>query len=212
MKRYIRFFFFALFAASLAFPQTVTVKRVAKSPADIKLTPWVGSVSTGLKVLGKASTAYFVADTTGSGATTVTSFAWSITAKPGGSVAAFDTTNKMEARFKPDVTGQYIVQVSVNGGAKTAVDTIFASTFRGQYATPISCGICHSATNTAWEATRHSSIYKRAISGMLENSAETNFMGVYGKTCAGCHTTGYDVNANNGNFGYTAHATGWDTT
>ena len=35
MKRYLRFFVFALFVASLAFPQAVTVKRVAKSPADI---------------------------------------------------------------------------------------------------------------------------------------------------------------------------------
>ncbi len=212
MKRYIRFFVLALFAASLALPQAVQVKRVAKSPADIKLTPWVGPVSTGLKVLGKASTVYFVADTTGSGATAVTSFAWSITSKPGGSAAAFDTTNQMQARFKPDVTGQYIVQVSVNGGAKTAVDTIFASTFRGQYAAPISCGICHSATNSAWESTKHSSIYKRGLTGMLENTEATNFKGAYGTSCAGCHTTGFDKLADNGNFGYNAKATGWDTT
>ncbi|OGU31367.1 MAG: hypothetical protein A2057_03800 [Ignavibacteria bacterium GWA2_35_9] len=212
MKRYIRFFIFTLFAASLAFPQAVVVKRVAKSPADLKITPWVGPVSTGLKVMGKQATVYFVADTTGSGTTAVTSFAWSLISKPGGSVAVFDTSDRIDTRFKPDVVGQYIVQVSVNSGAKTAVDTVFASTFRGNYATPVSCGMCHGTTNTAWEKTNHSSIYKRAISGMLENSAETNFMGVYGKTCAKCHTTGWDDTANNGNFGYNAHTTGWDTT
>ena len=180
MKRYIRFFIFTLFAASLAFPQVVTVKRVAVSPADQKLKPWAGSTSTGLKVLGKNSSVYFVADTAGSGATAVTSFAWSIITKPGGSTAAFDTTSRMDAHFKPDVTGQYIIQISVNGGAKTAVDTIFASTFRGNYATPISCGMCHSSTNTAWAATKHASIYQRGLTGMLENTVETGFKGAYG--------------------------------
>jgi predicted CXXCH cytochrome family protein len=212
MKRYIRFFIFTLFAASLAFPQSVTVKRVAKSPADLKITPWAGVVSTGLKVMGKGASVYFLADTTGSGATTVTSFAWSITAKPAGSTAAFDTTNRMDARFKPDVVGQYVVQVSVNGGAKTAVDTILASTYKGNYATGLTCGLCHSTTKTAWEGTNHSSIYKRGLTGMLENSEATNFKGAYGTSCASCHTTGFDKTADNGNFGFEAKKTGWDTT
>ncbi|MFA6599329.1 MAG: multiheme c-type cytochrome, partial [Ignavibacteriaceae bacterium] len=212
MKRYLRFVLLALFVTTLAFPQAVKVERVAKSPADLKATPWVGPVSTGLKVLGKESTAYFTADTTGSGATTVTSFAWSITARPAGSVAAFDTTDRMDARFKPDVVGQYIVQVSVNGAAKTAVDTIFASTFMGSLSSSVQCATCHADKNTEWLGTGHSSQYKRGITGMIENTAASNYMGVYGASCAGCHTTGYDVKANNGNFGYNAHATGWDTT
>ncbi|OGU31369.1 MAG: hypothetical protein A2057_03810 [Ignavibacteria bacterium GWA2_35_9] len=212
MKRFLRFSLLALFTATLVFPQKVVVKRVAKSPADIKLTPWVGPVSTGLKVLGKGSTAYFVADTTGSGATAVTSFAWSITSKPGGSSAAFDTTDRMDARFKPDVVGQYIVSVSVNGGAKTAADTIFASTFMGSYATPINCGTCHSDINTGWQETNHATSYKRGLTGMWENSAATGFKGVLGSSCIKCHTTGWDDKADNGNFGFTAHATGWDTT
>jgi len=213
MKRYIRFFIFTLFAASLAFPQAVTIKRVAKSPQDLKLTPWAGVVSTGLKVMGKGASVYFKADTTGSGAIVVTSFAWSITAKPAGSVAAFDTTNRMEARFKPDLTGQYIVQVSVNGGAKTAVDTIFASTFKGSLAaTGLTCATCHADKNTAWSGTNHSSIYKRGITGMLENTVESGYQGVYSSSCPKCHTTGWDNTANNGNFGYLSKSTGWDST
>ena len=67
MKRYIRFFIFALLATSFAFPQAVKIKRVAKSPADLKVTPWVGTLSTGLKVVGNGMSVYFIADTTGSG-------------------------------------------------------------------------------------------------------------------------------------------------
>ena len=212
MKRYIRFFILALFAASLTFPQAVKIKRVAKSPADLKLTPWVGTLSTGLKVVGKGMSVYFLADTTGSGATAVTSFAWSIIAQPAGSVTIFDTTDRMDAKFKPDVVGQYIVQVSVNGGAKTAVDTILASIFKGSLAPGFTCGTCHTSHNTDWALTKHASIYKRGLTGMLENSEETGFKGVYGLSCARCHTTGFDITADNGNFGYLAQSTGWDTT
>lgn len=212
MKRYIRFFIFALFAASLAFPQVVTVKRVAVSPADQKLKPWAGTLSTGLKVVGKATTVYFVADTTGSGTTAVTMFTWSITTKPSGSIATFDTTNRMDAHFKPDVTGQYVVQISVNGGAKTAVDTILASTYKGSLATGLTCGLCHITTKTDWEATNHASIYKRGITGLLEVLPENGYKGAYGTSCAKCHTTGWESTADNGNFGFEAKKTGWDTT
>ncbi|MDP3682329.1 MAG: multiheme c-type cytochrome, partial [Ignavibacteria bacterium] len=211
MKRYIRFFIFTLFAASLAFPQAVKVKRVAVSPADQKLKPWAGTLSTGLKVVGKASSLYFVADTTGSGATAVTSFEWSITAKPSGSTAAFDTTNRKDAHFKPDLVGQYVVQISVNGGAKTAVDTVYASTFKGM---PVgfNCASCHAATGTDYALTNHASIYKRGLTGMLENTPETGYKGAYGTSCAKCHTTGFELTADNGNFGFLAKSTGWDTT
>ena len=211
MKRYLRFFILALFAASLAFPQAVKVKRVAVTPADQKLKPWAGTLSTGLKVVGKNMSVYFLADTTGSGATAVTSFAWSITAQPVGSVALFDTTDRIDAHFKPDVAGQYVVQISVNGGAKTAVDTVYASTYKGM-PTGFNCGTCHPATGTSYALTNHATIYKRGLTGMLENSPETGFKGAYGTSCARCHTTGFDITADNGNFGFEAKKTGWDTT
>src|SRR3989304_7387562 len=184
MKRYIRFFIFALLATSLAFPQAVKIKRVAKSPADLKITPWAGTLSTGLKVVGKNMSVYFLADTTGSGATAVTSFAWSIITQPAGSVTVFDTTDRIDSKFKPDVVGQYIVQVSVNGGAKTAVDTILATNYKGSLAPGFTCGTCHTSHNTDWALTKHASIYKRGLTGMLGNSEEKGFKGVDGLACA----------------------------
>ena len=212
MKQCVRFFILALFAASLAFPQAVKINRVAKSPGDLKITPWVGTVATGLKVVGKNMTVYFMADTSGSGTSAVTSFAWSITSKPATSTAAFDTSDRIDARFKPDLAGQYVVQVSVNGGAKTAVDTILASVFKGSLVTGFNCGTCHPTTNTDWALTKHATIYKRGLTGMLENSPETGYKGAYGLSCARCHTTGFDATADNGNFGFLAKSTGWDTT
>lgn len=212
MGRYVRFFILALVASTLVFPQSVKIKRLYKSPGDLKVTPWVGPVSTGLKVFGKESTVYYMADTTGSGATAVTSFEWSLLSKPVGSVAVFDTADRQDARFIADLGGTYVVQVSVNGGAKTAVDTVLASTFKGSLATGFNCGSCHPSHNADWAVTKHATIYKRGLTGMLENTPETGYKGVYGLACAKCHTTGFDVNANNGNFGNLAKTTGWDTT
>ncbi|NWF89493.1 MAG: ammonia-forming cytochrome c nitrite reductase subunit c552 [Ignavibacteriaceae bacterium] len=212
MKGYVRLFIIALCATSLVFAQSVKIKRVAMTPGDLKVTPWVGTVSTGLDVVGKEMSVYYLADTTGSGSNAVTSFAWSILSKPASSAAAFDTSDRIDARFKPDLAGQYIVQVSVNGGAKTAVDTILATTFKGSLAPGFNCGTCHPTTNTDWALTKHATIYKRGLTGMLENSPETEYKGVYGLSCAKCHTTGFETTANNGNFGYLAKSTGWDTT
>ena len=212
MKRYLRFFTLALIASTLVFPQSVKIKRLYKTPGDLKVTPWVGPVSTGLKVFGKESTVYYWADTTGSGANAVTSFAWSLLSKPVSSAALFDTADRQDARFVADMGGTYVVQVSVNGGAKTAVDTVLASTFKGSLVTGFNCGTCHPTTNTDWALTKHATIYKRGLTGMLENSPETGYKGAYGLSCARCHTTGFNPNANNGNFGNLAKTTGWDTT
>ena len=43
MKRYLRFFTLALIASTLVFPQSVKIKRLYKTPGDLKVTPWVGT-------------------------------------------------------------------------------------------------------------------------------------------------------------------------
>src|ERR1700690_4311105 len=70
--------------------------------------------TTGLKVFGKGARAYLFADTTGSGATVVTSFTWAIVSKPTGSNAVPDSLTKQYSSFTADSTGQYVVSVSVN--------------------------------------------------------------------------------------------------
>ena len=212
MKRFLRFSLLALFVATLAFPQKVAVQRVAKSPFTLGLssstaTTW--PVSSGLRVVAKGQTVYFKADTTGSGATAVTSFAWTLTSKPGGSTAALDTVDKQTTKLVVDALGQYIVSVSVNGGAQTSADTIWVNTYMGLPKAGMSCLTCHPDKST-YLKTNHSTMYERGIKGTL--SVNANYEASYGTYCVKCHTTGWEKNAANGNFANAAYTTGWDTT
>ncbi|MFA6980857.1 MAG: ammonia-forming cytochrome c nitrite reductase subunit c552 [Ignavibacteriaceae bacterium] len=213
MKRFLRFSLLALFVATLAYPQAVSVKRLAKSSLTLGLssstaTTW--PVSSGLRVVAKGQTVYFKADTTGSKTTTVTSFAWTLTEKPGGSTAALDTVDKQTTKLVVDALGQYIVSVSVNGGAKTSADTIWVNTYMGLPKTGISCLTCHPDKST-YQTTNHSTMYERGIKGTLSVNT-TNYEASYGTYCVKCHTTGWEKNAANGNFANAAYTTGWDTT
>lgn len=211
----------ALLIGAEAFAQTpaVQVKRIAMSPGMRSsgypnfTAPPAGTpnyVSTGLRTVPKGMKVYLKADTTGSGAATVTTYAWTFVSKPSGSTATFSDATKDSVTFIPDVAGQYIVQISVNGGAKTAVDTLFASTFRGITTLQNSC-VCHSFNSTftetydKWKVSKHATIFARGITGQLENSEETGFKGAYAKSCFRCHTTGWESQTNNGNFGFLAN-------
>ena len=167
--------------------------------------------TTGLKVVGVGTKVYLSADTTGSGATIVNSYTWSLLSKPAGSTAVLDSTSKKCASFSADAAGQYVVQASVNGGAKADQETVFVSTYMGNSgAGSTLCATCHSANTTSWQGTLHSSLYTQGMLGKVEVNAFG--YGTYGASCFKCHTTGWDPNANNGNFGYLAKQTGWDTT
>ena len=114
------------------FAQTVKLRVVPISPGKLAA---IGKSSlmatTGLKVFGKGEKAYLLADTTGSGATVVTSFTWTFVSKPTASNAVFDSAaNNQNQSFTADSTGQYVVSVSVSGGA-TSQDTFWVSTYIG---------------------------------------------------------------------------------
>ena len=165
-------------------------------------------ISTGLRNVPKGMKVYLSADTTGS----VTSFSWTLVSKPAGSVAVIDTPGNKLVRFIPDVFGQYIVNVTANG-TLNAYDTLWVSTYAGVGVDPPGCGtvsVCHADKRTEWSGTGHSSQNTRGLSGQLE--VRTNGMGTYGPNCFKCHTTGWEPTVNNGNFGYIAHQTTWDST
>jgi len=215
MRQMIRICFILLVAALMISPpamgQKVAVKRVAQSPSSLGISSssptW--QVYSGLRVIGKGMKAYFSADTTGSGTTPVTTYSWSITSKPAGSNAFIDTANKPTMKFTADVVGQYIVTITVNGG-KSASDTIFASTFQGTGGTAVNCTMCHYSMEANWAKTPHATMYKQGITGQLEVDAYGR--GTYGTNCIRCHTTGWEPNADNNNFGFLSKQTGWDTT
>jgi hypothetical protein len=206
-----------------AFSQVVDVKRDARSDhtRDLTTPDTTWQVYTGLRTVGVGSTVYFKADTTGSGANVVSSFTWTLTTKPGGSSAALSSTNTQTTKFIADVGGQYIIQVAVNGGA-TDRDTIWASTYVGIGSSIPSCGAltgttCHNDKLANYNQTGHGLIFAQGMTGQLSVNTAT-YGSTFGKgeysvaVCAKCHTTSGDPALNNGNFGYLAHQTGWDTT
>ncbi len=200
--------FFVIGSFSEIKAQTVTIQRVAVSPSTLKGFP-TGSWSNGLRIVGKGDPVYYLTDTTG----TVTSFTWSVTAKPTGSNASFNTTSGPRVIFTPDIVGQYVISVQVNGGSSSS-DTIYASTYVGTSLTQ-DCAPCHTGDYrkwSTWKNTPHANMFKNGITGNVEvTSFQGQPMGVYSSNCFRCHTVGYNLNADNGNFGYEAHKTGFDT-
>jgi predicted CXXCH cytochrome family protein len=196
--------------------QTVKVKIEAMSPGRRSSGPpnytapsGPNYISTGLCIVPSRMRVYLSADTTG----LVTSFTWSILSKPANSAAVIDTPSNKLVRFMADSVGPYVAQVMINGGA-TARETLYANTYTGtEGGDPfvVKCATCHAANTTQWKATPHATIFARGITGQLEVDPFTG-KGAYAMSCIKCHTTGWEPTAANGNFGYLAHQTTWDST
>ena len=105
--------------------------------------------------------------------------------------------------------------MAVNGGASNK-DTLFASTYVGATSGLPGCSAgCHATIVTSWQVTGHATQFKNGVTGNLENSSDPQglYRGIYGPSCIKCHTTGWEPNVNNGNFGFLAHqgSPAWDT-
>jgi predicted CXXCH cytochrome family protein len=218
MTKAIRFVVYAALAC-LILTSTVFAQKLVReaiSPISKGKTTFLNKadsarnfVSTGLRVVGKQMMTYFAVDTTGVGAK-ATTYSWTLVSKPVGSTAAFyDGATKIRAKFIPDTTGQYIINVTTknkNSVDTTLADTIFASTYVGNPISGTATCLCHPANVASWALTPHANIFKDGITGNLEVA---NGKGTYSKTCIRCHTVGWENLANNGNFGYLARNTNW---
>jgi hypothetical protein len=212
--------------------QLVQIKATSISPQEYPkgVTTAGGAlpVSGGLYNVPKGMRVYVKADTSRSGAAVANSFAWTITARPTGSTAAFITrTDSIGGFFIADSVGDYTVRVTVNG-SKVANQTFHATTFVGVDPSKNFCGVanCHAASTplknawTAWKTSKHATMVQRGINGLLEPEVNPYTglpVGVYSGSCIKCHSTGWDQSVNNGNFGYVAHLDNgiikaWDTT
>ncbi len=210
----------ALLAGLVFDASAQTIKRVGISANYAKIAypgqTWSWQISNGLKAVGAGTKAFWMVDTVGSGQTGGPS--WTLVSTPGGSAAALDSTGTMRNSLTTDVVGQYIVSVTV--GTKTVYDSIWASNYRGMTADANAGCLCHgeaAAVKTNWQTTGHAKIFTEGITGELEVVEETG-QGLYAKGCIRCHTTGFQYELNNGNFGYLAHnnpapsPNSWDST
>ncbi len=193
-----------VFCSFALFAQTAKIETQWVSPRTMgTVTPGTNPVYSGNKTVAKGMLVYLTCDTTGG----VNTFAWSLTG-PTGTTTTLSSTNTQTTTFVPDSVGYYYVTLEVNGGS-TDVDTFYASTYRGVTGTAPNCSNCHSGVYTSWNQTGHANIFKEGITGELEVA---NGYGVYSiARCAKCHTVGWDQSANNGNFGYLTHQSGYDT-
>ncbi len=172
------------------------VNVTVKLPYEVN--PGLRNLPVGVPVLlhGKTQSAY------------TSAYKWSLVAAAG-SKAALDDASDQNPSFTPDVPGKYIV-TEKNSGA--SID-IYAGTWAGAITgidakgQPLAtdCTGCHNGTVapdqfTAWKASGHAEIF-------TQNINDPN--GHWSLSCAGCHTVGYDTNANNGGFDEAVAAEGW---
>ncbi|MBN1302418.1 MAG: T9SS type A sorting domain-containing protein [Melioribacteraceae bacterium] len=147
----------------------------------------------GLTNVGVGDQVYLVGETADG------TYAWSITSTPAGSASALDATNTEMVIFKPDMIGEYVVELT--SGGETATITIKAGTWVGNNRG--TCKPCHNGYVAEYEGTGHSTILTRGLEGTLSDH--------YAESCISCHTVGYnkDAAAVNNGFDDVATTTGW---
>ena len=206
-----------VFTFAVTSAQTVKLKRDAQSSGTLGTIP-AGTfpIYSGLQTVAKGMKVYLAADT----ADGVSSITWTLVSVPAGSNTTLSSTSDQKVTFVPDSIGYYIVKVEVNGGASDQ-DTLLAATYKGYKEGEILGCVCHDLTSgrdwqtvvPKWQASGHATMFKQGITGQLE-AANVNgiYQGMYGPNCIKCHTTGWSPDVDNGNFGYEAKQSGYDTT
>ncbi|HUF08980.1 MAG TPA: T9SS type A sorting domain-containing protein [Rhodothermales bacterium] len=187
------------------------IEVVAWSPDELHHAGLSTHPSTGLSVVGVGELTYLRGHETAG--EEVTSYAWTLSSRPNGSSAALDSTNLQGTTFRPDVEGQYIIDLTIAtaGGSSSANVTITAAKYVGVGsiggATPDrtkgQCAACHSGNTNEWAETGHATMFTEAIDGLKSDH--------YNSNCVECHTVGYNVDpeADNGGFDDVAAALGW---
>ena len=197
--------------ATFAQGPSAVIRVEAFSPQEIHDLGWTSPPSNGLKVVGKGELVYLSGHEAGGEA--VNSYTWSLESVPEGSNAVLDSTDKAMTTFIPDTTGKFVVKLTIttpSGSAETnititAANYVGVGTVGGQ--TPDAsigqCGLCHSATTSAWQETGHATMFEEAIDGQKSP--------YYRESCIECHTVGFNEaeTADNGGFDDVAHQLGW---
>jgi len=138
------------------------------------------------------------------------SYGWEL-AGPSGSTANLDDASDRNPSFTPDVEGKYTLTEATSGAtfdvyAGTWMGIITGLDANGEPEVDATCTTCHngeiaSDQFTPWKASGHAHIFTTNID---------NPGGHWGIGCAGCHTVGYDTEADNGGFDEAVAEEGWE--
>ena len=189
--------------------------------------PSSSELSGGLSTVGVGTAVYLEADVNiAIPVSDITSVAWSLTAKPIGSVAMltnsplgtnvliYEPSSRLVSQvagrklLRPDVAGQYTVTATItttSEGTTNLTQTITAGTYMGIE----TCELCHSGGQiaedkwTTWSQTLHAQMFSDEIDGLLGTTMR--------QSCLQCHTTGFSANTNvfDGGFSSLQTQLGW---
>ncbi len=214
-----------VFAAGTSFAQTpkAVIKIQGYSPQELVNLNMTTPRSTGLATVGVGQLVYLVGSDSAGAA--VTSFAWTLAAKPAGSAAVLDSTATKQITFTPDLEGKFDVELVVTtaGGASapktvtiTSAKFVGVGSMDGLSWTFPQCALCHQTNFDRWKDTGHATMFSRGIDGIASDH--------YAERCISCHTTGYDASPSAINDGFddvqselgwifptALHAGNWDT-
>jgi len=191
----------------------VVISDAAEHSATGQVTAISTSVSPAQPTLPIGERQYFTAVPNGTNAST---YSWIFAtnadgsaAVPAGSTAVLENPTTRNASLRPDVEGDYVMQLTVTGGgvSTSSYVTVRGATYKGV----ATCASCH-GTNpqvglmdmyTPWSQTEHATMAERGIDGLVSSH--------YNESCFACHTLGYnqDPRATNGNFYAVAQQIGW---
>jgi hypothetical protein len=175
------------------------------------------TVSAGFTNVPNKTMVYFLVKNIGDN-TAITNAVWSFNSKPAGSNATLTPVTALGwwAKFRPDVTGEYVVKVTMTttSGTKDTTAKFYAANyvgvgnFEGVPAVYPNCMSCHNGMPefqdifSRWKVSPHATKFKFDI----DSGSAT-----YATRCFPCHTTGYDHNrpADNHGFDDVAASLGW---
>jgi hypothetical protein len=197
MQKRVTVLFLLLFVVTgLVSAQTMQITTYGVSPREAGLSDndIFTSAYNGLTNVGVGTKMYLKATLAGG---RLNDPQWSTTERAPGSNPTFggvldvDTSSQIIV-FTPDKPGKYVVQVS--DGPYSASIVINAAKYIGVYneVNNVTCQTCHPSVVEKWEGTGHASMLFRGVEGTLSDH--------YSANCISCHTTGYDVNAENDGF------------
>ena len=186
----------------------VVVADAASHSATGDVTVISTSVSPGQPSIPIGERQYFTAASNGTNAST---YSWSINSKPTGSTAILENPKTRTPSLRPDVEGDYVLQLTVTGGGQT--NSSFVTVRGATYVGVATCASCHGTSPqvgltdyfTPWRQTLHATMAQRGVDGLLAGDEP------YNESCFACHTVGYNKSpsATNGNFYAVQQALGW---
>ena len=189
---------------------SAAIELIAYSENDIDVDATL-TISAGIPNVGVGEKVYL------KGNTGAVSYSWTLTDKPDASTATLTGATTQTPTLTPDVVGQYLVRLIIDGTSDP--DTLWISA--GRYvgvgtiagASPDvskgQCAVCHGTFSshdkvTPWSGTGHAVAYEGKLDG--DNGP---FFGVNEAHCSKCHTVGYKEDASNGGFDDVSDLVGW---